>query len=135
MFSNIAKKLEVFVIVSIIALIGIIYALTKQPVVAPTIRDNQNQESQNVQQVPQTTVRYQGVEGKTALELLKASHNVETKEFSGIGEYVVSIDGVQPEPNKAFWAFYVNDKQAEVGAGSYVTKSSDVIEWKLEEIR
>ena len=134
MLQDSAKKLEIFVIVTIIALIGIIYALTRQPVTAPTVERNQNQEGQNVQQVPTTSIQYPGVEGKTALELLKASHSVETKEFAGVGEYVVSIDGLAPDA-KHFWAFYVNGQQAQLGAGAYATKSSEVIEWKLEEIK
>lgn len=133
MLKDAAKKLEIFVIVTIIGLIGVIYALTRQPVVAPTVQNTQNQENQTVQQVPKTTVQYQGVEGKTALELLRSSHNIETKEFTGIGEYVVSIDGLAPD-NQHFWAFYVNGSQAQVGAGQYITKNSDQIEWKLEEI-
>lgn len=134
MFQNTAKKLEIFVIVTIIGLIGVIYALTKQPVVAPTIEKNQTEQEQSIQQVPQTTINYQGVEGKTALELLKASHNVETKEFSGVGEFVASIDGVAPD-SQHFWAFNVNGKMADVGAGAYATKPSDQIEWKLELIK
>ena len=100
---------------------------------APTISQDRNQ-TESIQQVPQTSIQYQGIDGQSALSLLKVSHNVETKEYAGIGEYVVSIDGGAPD-SKHFWAFYVNGKQAEVGAGAYVTKISDVIEWKLEEIK
>jgi hypothetical protein len=78
-------------------------------------------------------VTYKGVEGKTALELLKASHKVETKTYEGIGELVTSIDGVAPD-SKHFWALYVNDAQSQVGASQYVTKATDTITWKLEEI-
>lgn len=138
MFKEQAKRLEIFVIVAVIALIGIIYALTKQPVLAPTndtakTRDEQQQQN-STQQVPTTTITYQGVDGKNALELLKATHNVETKEYSGIGEFVTSIDGVAPDANH-FWALYVNGSQTQVGAGSYMTKNGEVIEWKLEEIK
>jgi len=77
-------------------------------------------------------VSYSGIEGKNALEILKASHQVETQKFS-FGELVDSIDGVKA-PSTHFWAFYVNDKQAEVGAGDFVTKDTDSITWKLEPI-
>ena len=119
----------------VIALFGIIYSLTKQPVSAPTINDGQKaslEEQSTIQQVPSTIIKYQGVEGQTALELLKTSHNVETKEFSGVGEFVVSIDGITPNQQTHFWAFYINGAQAQVGAGTYITKFTDVIEWKLE---
>lgn len=76
---------------------------------------------------------YQGEQGKTALELLKAKYKVETKEFTGVGEYVTSINGVVAD-SKHFWSFYVNGQPAQVGAGQYQSKSTDQIEWKLEEI-
>lgn len=128
MLQNIARKLEIFIIVAIIAAIGIIYALTKQPVTAPTQNDV------NVQQAPTTTINYQGAEGKTALELLRAAHRIEIKEFSGLGEFVTAIDGIEPDASH-FWAFYVNGNQAQVGAGQYVTKATNQIEWRLEEIK
>jgi len=77
-------------------------------------------------------ISYVGVEGKNALELLKSSHQVETQKFS-FGEMVQSIDGVKA-PATDFWAFYINGKQAEVGAGDYQTKSGDKLSWKLQKI-
>lgn len=126
MFKDSAKKLEIFVIVAIIAVIGIIYALTKQPVKAPTIQDT-------AKQTEVSSVKYQGVEGKTAFELLKSQHSVEANHYD-FGDLVSSIDGITPDKNH-FWAFYVNGKFSDVGASAYVTKSSDVIEWKLEEVK
>lgn len=81
-----------------------------------------------------TTITYKGVAGKNALELLRSNHQVATKMFSGVGEFVESIDGLKPD-SKHFWSFYVNGKSSNVGADSYVTKSGDTIEWKLEEIK
>ena len=77
-------------------------------------------------------ISYVGVEGKNALELLKSTHQVETQKFS-FGEMVQSIDGVA-SPSTNFWAFYVNGKQADVGAGDYQTKSGDKLSWKLQKI-
>lgn len=77
---------------------------------------------------------YDGVAGKNALALLKASHKTETKSYKGLGELVTSIDGVKAD-SKHFWSFYVNGEQAQVGAGAYTTKSGDKITWKLEEIK
>ncbi|MGH7234405.1 MAG: DUF4430 domain-containing protein, partial [Candidatus Saccharimonadales bacterium] len=31
-----------------------------------------------------------------------------------------------------YWTFYVNGKEASVGASSYVTKNSDRLTWKLQ---
>lgn len=77
-------------------------------------------------------VSYRGVEGKNALEILKETHQVETQSFS-FGEMVQSIDGVKA-PATHFWAFYVNDELAQVGAGDYQTKPTDTLKWKLEAI-
>lgn len=79
-------------------------------------------------------VSYEGVAGKTALELLKGIKSVKTKEFSGIGEYVDSIDGVAGDSGH-FWSFYLNGKQASEGAGTYITKSGDQIVWKYEALK
>jgi hypothetical protein len=77
------------------------------------------------------SVDYRGQTGKTALELLEAKHEVVTQ---GEGEmsYVTSIDGVEADPEGQFWAFYVNGRAAQVGAGGYVTQDSDLISWRLE---
>lgn len=86
----------------------------------------------NAVQSQATVVTYEGVEGKDALTLLKEKHTVET-ESSAFGEFVKSIDGVAAGTTH-FWAFYVNDNLAEVGAGAYITKSGDQIRWQLDAI-
>ncbi|MCL2173889.1 DUF4430 domain-containing protein [Candidatus Saccharibacteria bacterium] len=80
-------------------------------------------------------VSYDGQNDKTALELLKDNHLVETKDFSGMGEFVTAIDGVAAEDGKNFWAFYVDGEMAMEGAGTYKTKDGEKIEWRLEEIQ
>lgn len=75
-------------------------------------------------------ISYVGVEGKNALDLLKAGHQVEVKHYD-FGDQVIAIDGVAPD-NTHFWAFYVNDKLSDVGAGAYQTKNGDQIAWKLD---
>lgn len=94
------------------------------------IYQNAEKQLQNTQ-----SVKYEGETGRTALEILKERYTVETKEFSGIGEYVTSINGKKEDAGKNFWAFYVNGKQSQVGASQYPTKTGEVIEWKLELIK
>lgn len=77
-----------------------------------------------------TTITYNGVEGKTALEQLKNTHTIETKTYS-FGDAVESIDGLAADSGH-YWAFYVNGQYASVGAGDYTMKASDTIEWKYE---
>ncbi|MCX6797512.1 MAG: DUF4430 domain-containing protein, partial [Candidatus Doudnabacteria bacterium] len=74
---------------------------------------------------PAQTVKYEGEEGKTALQILKDKYQVDTKEYQGLGEFVTSISGIKAEDGKNFWAFYVNGKQAQVGASSYQTKNGE----------
>jgi len=42
--------------------------------------------------------------GENAVDLLKADHRVDTKSYSGIGEMVLSIDGIKPD-SKHFGRF------------------------------
>jgi hypothetical protein len=86
---------------------------------------------------PQTptgkSVSYNCEHGKTAFELLESSHQTETKDTS-FGKMVMGIDNVKSEENKDFWAFYVDDKQATIGAQLYNCMDQEKIEWKLEKI-
>lgn len=69
---------------------------------------------------------------KTALEFTKEKAKIVTKGESA-NAYVIEINGRKANDlNKEFWAFYVNGKQAEVGAGSYRLKEGDKIKWKIE---
>lgn len=77
-----------------------------------------------------TQLSYEGQNGKNALDLLKAHAAVETKHYS-FGDQVVSINGTTGNGPK-YWTFYVNGKQAQVGAGAYTTKNSDELMWKLQ---
>lgn len=70
--------------------------------------------------------------GKTALELIKEKAKVVTK-GDGANAYVTEINRrIAEDSKKEYWAFYVNGKMAEVGAGSYKLKEGDKIEWKIE---
>lgn len=146
---NLGRKIEIFIIVVIIAVVGIIYAF-KKPVSAPSSNTDQNQNQQQTpntgtsinpgtggvepptQQVPTTTIEYNGQDGKNALDLLKSSHNVEAKQYS-FGSFVNSIDGIAPDANH-FWAFYINDQFSQVAADKYITKSSDKLKWQMDAV-
>ena len=112
------KRFETFIIVVIIAIVGIIYAFTQQPVKSPITESTQQKQTVS-------TVEYQGLDGKNAMEILKSTHQVEVKSFS-FGEMVEAIDGVKPD-DKHFWAMYVNGAFSQVGADQYITKNSDHI--------
>lgn len=91
--------------------------------------------TQSVQQQKSLEVfTYKASEHKTALDMLKSSYDVGTKSFGSAGEFVERIGLITPDKDY-FWAFYVNGKSSNVGAGSYELKDGDSIEWKLEYIK
>lgn len=93
-----------------------------------TTNENSNGNTNTVACLPSAgSVSYTGKDGKNALELLQIDHQVDV---SAEG-FVNAIDGQKPGDHQ-FWAFYVNCKQAEVGAKDYQSKGQDLIEWKLE---
>ena len=68
----------------------------------------------------------------TTLKLLYITCNIVTKGQKE-NAFITAINGRMADPNKReFWAFYVNGVQAQVGAGTYVVKNNDTIEWKIE---
>jgi hypothetical protein len=76
-------------------------------------------------------ISYEGVEGKTALELLKSSHETVTK-TSSYGEYVESIDGIVGGVEGRYWIVYVDGAMSSIGAAELQTKNGQKIEWKFE---
>lgn len=69
--------------------------------------------------------------GKTALEATEAKLKTE-KTGEKENAFVTSIEGRTADSKKReFWEFLVNDKQAEIGAGSYIIQNGDQIEWKI----
>lgn len=145
--NDFGKKFEIFVIVSVIALIGVIYAFRQQSDLAPTTSNpnitqgeqninsrpsNQTSAEQMLPQVPSSVIEYQGQDGKNALELLQANHRVDVQHFS-FGDLVTGIDGITPDA-KHFWAMYVNGQFSQLGASAYATKSTDTIKWQIDAV-
>jgi hypothetical protein len=77
-----------------------------------------------------TQISYNGKNGVNAYALLQKYETVQAKHYS-FGYLVTSINGVAGNGPK-YWTFYVNGKEASVGASSYITKDSDKIMWKLQ---
>lgn len=85
------------------------------------------------QPVVKQTIAYDGQDGKTALDLLKASHQI-TSEDSSMGSFVTSIDGTA-NTTDTYWMFYVNGQLSSVSSDNYQTKSTDKIEWRYEQLQ
>lgn len=99
----------------------------EKPVATQTV---EQPKSETKAEVRADYVGYPGQDGKNALELLKSHADVQTQS-SSYGEFVAAVNG-QDGGGTKYWSFYVNGEMAQVGAGAYVTKSSDKIEWKLQ---
>ncbi|MBX4187658.1 MAG: DUF4430 domain-containing protein [Candidatus Doudnabacteria bacterium] len=134
---NYFKRIETGIIAVIILVLAVAFGLLNEKASAPTTNDNAQDSLQSVQQENQVTAsfyRYPGEDGRSALDILKSKHNVVTQDFGDLGEFVQAIDGSESDSSH-FWALYVNGSQSQVGGSQYVTKSTDTIEWKLEEIK
>jgi hypothetical protein len=118
------NKVLLPVVLSLIVL-GAGCSFTQTVKVNTNVANSNGRIDQNTNRVG--TVSYTGQDGKNALELLQASHQVDVSDQG----FVNSIDGVKPS-DREFWAFYVNNQQAQVGAKDYSSKNSDAIEWRLE---
>lgn len=98
---------------------------------------NSNKAEQSKQQALDKTsatkkngITYKGKDGVTALELLEQNAKI-VASGTGKNAFVTSINGTAANPKNQYWSFNVNGVAAVVGAGSYVTKKSDIITWKL----
>ena len=74
-------------------------------------------------------IAYDGEDGKTALELLKARAQIRTAR-SQLGELVEEINGVSSGDGH-YLIYFVNGAMAKTGAEQYVTRRGDKVEWKL----
>src|SRR5258706_4479380 len=91
--------------------------------------NNSNSSKTITSSVLQSSLSYNGEEGKDALVLLKQHASAE---IGGSG-LVEAINGrIADSKSHEYWAFYVNGKLAEVWPKDYQTKNSDVILWKIE---
>ncbi|TDA30271.1 MAG: hypothetical protein DSO04_06235 [Hadesarchaea archaeon] len=75
--------------------------------------------------------------GATALEALRRVAVVETKYYAGLGEFIVSINGLSNDPSEGkYWMFYLWKENgweyAPVGAGSYELREGDNVKFRYE---
>jgi hypothetical protein len=125
--SKLAKS-KINIIVGVIVILAIAVGLGSWAYVANTpshklsvVVNSQNQLSE---------VSYKGQAGVNAMTLLERHVTVGVKHYS-FGDFVTSINGVVGNGPK-YWTFYINGKEAAMGASSYVTKNSDTLTWKLQ---
>lgn len=117
------KKTAVAIVVAVAVAGGVVGAVVAN---SPSHKVSTTTNAQN--QI--TDIKYNGQNGQDALALLKKHADVTLKHYS-FGDLVTSINGT-PGNGPKYWTFYANGKMAQVGAGSYITKNSDKLEWKLQ---
>lgn len=75
-------------------------------------------------------------QGKTVLDIMNIlqkenDFSFSYKEYPSLGIFINEINNIKGERGK-YWIYYVNDKEASVGASKYILKAGDIISWKLE---
>ena len=81
-----------------------------------------------------TDITYTAVAGETSLDQLKKESNDVVTKQSTYGEYVDSIEGSVGGTDGKYWSFYVDGTMSEVGAGTYIQKGGEKIEWKFQKL-
>ncbi|MBU1131077.1 DUF4430 domain-containing protein [Patescibacteria group bacterium] len=71
---------------------------------------------------------------ETALDVLQklASANdiaLETKDYQDLGIMITKIGEMENGQNNKYWQFFVNGEYAPVGAGQYLLKGGENVEW------
>ena len=124
--SRVAQQLKakVLILPALILVVGAGVAIWSHGVNPDQVQVVKNSQSQT------TEISYKGQSGKDALTLLRTHAQVQTKHYS-FGDLVADINGAAGNGPK-YWTFYINGKEAQVGAGAYVTKSTDMLDWKLQ---
>ena len=120
------KKRTIIYLVSAILLVGIIGTTFYYFQSTKTAQTEQKVLGENVNK----DVIYKGQDGVTALALLEKNAKIVTS-GSGNMAFVATINGVTANPKSEYWQFSVDGKSASVGAGSYITKNTETISWKL----
>lgn len=73
------------------------------------------------------------VSGQTALDLLSANTDIETKDYGDAGQFVVGVNNLKGD-NENYWAFYINDEFAQKGVSQTILEEGDVVKIVYEKI-
>ena len=121
------------ILISAFAAVAVAIGITTVVLVnQPTNPGNNTQQAEVVDQKDDNLVSFTAEANKSVLDQLKANNtSVETKEAS-FGVYVESINGKVGGTDGKYWSYYVDGQMAQVGAGEYITKGGELVEWKFE---
>lgn len=65
----------------------------------------------------------------THINMEDTALQLRTKTYTGLGDLVESMYGKTNGTDERYWQYLVNGSEAQVGAGAYVLKDGDVVEW------
>jgi hypothetical protein len=68
---------------------------------------------------------------KNQVNLSKRKINFTEKNYTGMGKFIVSINGVKGNGTEN-WIYYVNGIKANVGVSNYKINKGDIVSWKYE---
>jgi hypothetical protein len=71
-------------------------------------------------------------EGTTALDAMRATVAIETKDFKDLGQFVTSLCGVEPAKGK-FWSPDVDGKRSPVGIAQIKIEKDMRLDWKTRD--
>lgn len=92
------------------------------------------------QTLPATSYQLEATTTSTVLEVMQLASAdsrspflFETKTFTGIGEFVESINDLKNNSQTGeYWIYYINGESAQLGISQQIVKPGDVITWKYE---
>jgi len=78
---------------------------------------------------PEYRVVYDGVDGKTVLELLEEATESVVTEGRSAELLVTAINGIEGGVEGRYWLYYVNEQAGLIAASRMITVEGDSVEW------
>lgn len=63
--------------------------------------------------------------------LAEANIYLASKDYGSLGLLVTKIGEQENGTDNRYWQYWVNNRHPDIGAGSYVLRSGDIVEWKF----
>lgn len=108
-----------------ITLISIIFIFVL--IISGCSQQNQTAQIPQSQGVDSLVIVLNGIEGQSALDLLKNGHHVVEVNTTS-GSFVKAVDSFE-NSSTAFWLYSVNDSLLAFAADKYITTDSDIVRW------
>lgn len=141
------SKFSKIILAGLILLValGIYFLLIKST--ASKINSPSNQVQTAVKNTAQLDIHYGDNKADDIFKSIPISPNETALDFTqglttlkttgqGSSAFITSVNGVSADSVKSqFWELLINGKPSNVGAGSYIVKNGDKLEWKISTYR